>query len=183
MTRWVYGLDDLAAAKAAVGGDWDRVRKLLGGKGANLADMASLGIPVPPGFTITTEACNAFIAGDGTLPDGLWDEVLAAMRAVEARTGKSYGGTDNPLLVAVRSGAKFSMPGMMDTVLNVGMNDEVAAAMIAFGIGATGDATTGWVITIPSVSVLAGSVWEFAKQMVVQQVVYDGVVQKAGKPA
>src|SRR3546814_5772567 len=114
MTRWVYGFDDLDAAKAGVDGDWDRVRGLLGGKGANLADMASLGVPVPPGFTITTEACNAFIAGDGALPDRLWDEVLAAMRAVEAGTGKSYGGTDNPLLVAVRSGAKFSMPGMME---------------------------------------------------------------------
>ena len=131
MARWVYGFDEVDAAKAAVDGDWERVRGLLGGKGANLADMASLGIPVPPGFTITTEACNAFIAGDGTLPDGLWDEVLAAMAAVEAGTGKTYGGTDDPLLVAVRSGAKFSMPGMMDTVLNVGMDDDVAEAMIA----------------------------------------------------
>ena len=130
MTRWVYGFDEIDAARAAVDDDWDRVRGLLGGKGANLADMASLGVPVPPGFTITTEACNAFIAGDGALPDGLWDEVLAAVRAMEEGTGKTYGGTDNPLLVAVRSGAKFSMPGMMDTVLNVGLNDEVAAAMI-----------------------------------------------------
>ncbi|HEU5085625.1 MAG TPA: pyruvate, phosphate dikinase [Acidimicrobiales bacterium] len=130
MTRWVYGFDQLDDAKAAVDGDWDRVRGLLGGKGANLADMASLGVPVPPGFTITTEACNAYSAGDGSLPDGLWDEVLEAMAAVEKATGKTYGGTENPLLVAVRSGAKFSMPGMMDTVLNVGMNDEVAAAMV-----------------------------------------------------
>jgi pyruvate, orthophosphate dikinase len=85
---------------------------------------------VPPGFTITTEACNAYIAADQTIPDGLWDEVRDAMAAMERATGKTYGGTDDPLLVAVRSGAKFSMPGMMDTVLNVGMNDEVAEAMV-----------------------------------------------------
>src|SRR3546814_11821778 len=102
MTRWVYGFDDLDAAKAAVDGDWDRVRGLLGGKGANLADMASLGVPVPPGFTITTEACNAFIAGAGALPDGSSDEVLAAMRAVDARTGKSSRGPAHPPMVGVR---------------------------------------------------------------------------------
>jgi pyruvate, orthophosphate dikinase len=129
MTRWVYGFDQLDEAKAAVDGDWDRVRGLLGGKGANLADMAAIGVPVPPGFTITTEACIAYL-DTGELPEGLWDEVLAAVRAVEAASGKTYGGTDDPLLVAVRSGAKFSMPGMMDTVLDVGMNDEVAAAMV-----------------------------------------------------
>ncbi|MFP5320778.1 MAG: pyruvate, phosphate dikinase [Acidimicrobiia bacterium] len=129
MTRWVYGFDQLDEAKAAVDGDWDRVRGLLGGKGANLADMAAIGVPVPPGFTITTEACTAYI-DTGELPEGLWDEVLAAVRAMEAAAGKTYGGTDDPLLVAVRSGAKFSMPGMMDTVLNVGMDDEVAAAMV-----------------------------------------------------
>lgn len=130
MTRWVYGFDQLDEAMAAVDGDWDRVRGLLGGKGANLADMAALGVPVPPGFVITTEACNAYSAADETLPDGLWDEVLAAVAAMEEAAGKTYGGTDDPLLVAVRSGAKFSMPGMMDTVLNVGMNDEVAEAMV-----------------------------------------------------
>ncbi|MGK2930356.1 MAG: pyruvate, phosphate dikinase, partial [Acidimicrobiales bacterium] len=116
---------------AVVDDDWDRVRGLLGGKGANLADMASLGVPVPPGFVITTEACNAFIAGDGSLPEGSWQEVLDAMVAMESATGKTYGSGPDPLLVAVRSGAKFSMPGMMDTVLDVGMNDEVAAAMVA----------------------------------------------------
>jgi pyruvate, orthophosphate dikinase len=130
MTRWVYRFDQLDEARAAVDGDWERVRGLLGGKGANLADMASLGVPVPPGFTATTEACNAYIAADQTIPDGLWDEVRDAMAAMERATGKTYGGTDDPLLVAVRSGAKFSMPGMMDTVLNVGMNDEVAEAMV-----------------------------------------------------
>ncbi len=130
-TRWVYGFEDLEAAKAAVDDDWDRVRGLLGGKGANLADMASLDIPVPPGFTITTEACNAFTAGGGELPAGLWDEVVDAMHVVEKAADRDYGSDDNPLLVSVRSGAKFSMPGMMDTVLNVGMNDHVAEAMIA----------------------------------------------------
>jgi len=130
MTRWVYRFDQLDEAKAAVDGDWDRVRGLLGGKGANLADMAAIGVPVPPGFTVTTEACNAYTDAGGALPDGLWDEVLEAMSAIEAATGKTYGGSDDPLLVAVRSGAKFSMPGMMDTVLNVGMNDAVAKAMV-----------------------------------------------------
>ncbi len=129
-TRWVYGFEALDAAREAAG-DWDGVRGLLGGKGANLADMASLGVPVPPGFTITTEACNAYTANDGKLPDGLWDEVLEAMARIEKETGKTYGDRDNPLLVAVRSGAKFSMPGMMDTVLNTGMNDDVADGMTA----------------------------------------------------
>ncbi len=130
-TRWVYGFENLDAAKAAVDDDWDRVRGLLGGKGANLADMASLGIPVPPGFTITTEACNAFTAAGGELPEGLWDEVVEAMHVVEKTAEHTYGSDEDPLLVSVRSGAKFSMPGMMDTVLNVGMNDAVARAMIA----------------------------------------------------
>ncbi len=128
--RWVYRFDELEAAKAAVGGDWEAVRGLLGGKGANLAEMTSLGIPVPPGFTITTRACNAFIANGGVFPDGLWDQVLEAMAAVESQTGKHYGSADDPLLVACRSGAKFSMPGMMDTVLDLGLNDEVAAEMV-----------------------------------------------------
>ena len=135
MTRWVYGFDDLDAARTACDGDWDRVRGLLGGKGANLADMAELGIPVPPGFTITTDACLAYTRsgseGSRRLPDGLWDEVVAAMERVEDQVGRHYGSDSDPLLVAVRSGAKFSMPGMMDTVLNVGMNDAVAEAMIA----------------------------------------------------
>ncbi len=94
--RWVYRYDELDAAEARLGGDWDAVRGLLGGKGANLADMTRLGVPVPPGFTITTEACNAYIDADGTMPDGLWDEVLEAMTDLEAKTGKSYGDPDEP---------------------------------------------------------------------------------------
>ncbi|HUW02584.1 MAG TPA: pyruvate, phosphate dikinase [Acidimicrobiales bacterium] len=136
VARWVYSFDELDDAKSRCGDDWDAVRGLLGGKGANLADMASLGVPVPPGFTVTTEACNAYIAADGTSPDGMWDEVDLSMKQIEHATGKGYGDPDNPLLVSVRSGAKFSMPGMMDTVLNVGLNDETAAGMIA----RTGDA-------------------------------------------
>ncbi|MGB3733741.1 MAG: pyruvate, phosphate dikinase [Ilumatobacter sp.] len=133
--RWVYDFEDLAAATAAVGGDWDAVRGLLGGKGANLADMAAIGIPVPPGFTVTTEACIAY-AERNELPDGLWEEVRSAVAQLEATSGKTFGGSETPLIVAVRSGAKFSMPGMMDTVLNVGLNDAVAATMIE----RTGDA-------------------------------------------
>jgi len=96
---------------------------LLGGKGANLAEMTKLGLPVPPGFTITTEACNAYMAGGHALPDGLMGEVTAALGALEAKMGKKLGDEGDPLLVSVRSGAPFSMPGMMDTVLNLGLND------------------------------------------------------------
>ena len=96
---------------------------LLGGKGANLAEMTNLGLPVPPGFTITTEACNAFMAGGNTLPDGLLDEVAARLTELETKMGKRLGDDADPLLVSVRSGAPFSMPGMMDTVLNLGLND------------------------------------------------------------
>ncbi|MDQ1480770.1 MAG: pyruvate, orthophosphate dikinase, partial [Actinomycetota bacterium] len=97
---------------------------LLGGKGANLAEMTILGLPVPPGFTITTEACNAYMAGGNQLPAGLMDEVAAAREALEQKMGKQLGAASDPLLVSVRSGAPFSMPGMMDTVLNLGLNDE-----------------------------------------------------------
>nr|WP_205861615.1 pyruvate, phosphate dikinase [Planosporangium flavigriseum] len=98
------------------------LKDLLGGKGANLAEMTNLGLPVPPGFTITTEACRAYLA-DGTEPDGLADEVGEHLRALEAKMGKRLGDSEDPLLVSVRSGAKFSMPGMMETVLNVGLTD------------------------------------------------------------
>src|SRR6476469_8079351 len=97
---------------------------LLGGKGANLAEMTNLGLPVPPGFTITTEACNAYMAGGNMLPAGLMDEVAAARETLEQKMGKQLGAASDPLLVSVRSGAPFSMPGMMDTVLNLGLNDE-----------------------------------------------------------
>ncbi|MGH9027250.1 MAG: pyruvate, phosphate dikinase, partial [Acidimicrobiia bacterium] len=97
---------------------------LLGGKGANLAEMTNLGLPVPPGFTITTDACKAYLAADGKLPDGLMGEVEQALAVLERDMGKRLGDGTDPLLVSVRSGAPFSMPGMMDTVLNLGLNDE-----------------------------------------------------------
>src|SRR5262249_43221536 len=105
------------------------MKDLLGGKGAGLAEMTNAGLPVPPGFTITTEACNAYYAAGEQFPEGMWDEALAALAAVESSTGKKFGGTENPLLVSVRSGAKFSMPGMMDTVLNLGLNEETLTAL------------------------------------------------------
>jgi len=126
--KWVYAFDEVAAVERAVGG-WDAVRGLLGGKGANLADMTRQELPVPPGFTVTTAGCNAYLEGGETFPEGLWDEVLAALARLEARTGKRFGDAANPLLVSCRSGARFSMPGMMDTVLNIGLNDEVAAGL------------------------------------------------------
>ncbi|MEW6651514.1 MAG: PEP/pyruvate-binding domain-containing protein, partial [Chloroflexota bacterium] len=130
MKKWVFLYHELDAAEKYIGGDWDAVRSLLGGKGANLADMTRLGVPVPPGFTVTTEACNAYLAGGGKFPDGMWEQVLVALAEVERLSGKKFGGSENPLLVSCRSGAKFSMPGMMDTVLNIGLNDETAKVMI-----------------------------------------------------
>src|SRR3712207_4713921 len=100
------------------------MRDLLGGKGAGLAEMTKSGAPVPPGFTITTAACHEYYANNGEFPQGLWDQVLEALKDVEQQTGKKFGDPSNPLLVSVRSGAKFSMPGMMDTVLNLGLNAE-----------------------------------------------------------
>src|SRR5207253_3394016 len=99
------------------------LKDLLGGKGANLAEMTSvLGLPVPPGFTITTDACRAYM--DGGWPEGLSDEIERHLRKLEKAMGRALGDPADPLLVSVRSGAKFSMPGMMDTVLNLGLNDE-----------------------------------------------------------
>jgi pyruvate,orthophosphate dikinase len=108
-------------------GDKDQ-RDLLGGKGANLAEMTKLGLPVPPGFTITTEACRAYLQHGGE-PDGLAEEVTDHLRALEETMGRRLGDPDDPLLVSVRSGAKFSMPGMMETVLNIGLNDESVAGL------------------------------------------------------
>ncbi|MCS6861841.1 MAG: pyruvate, phosphate dikinase, partial [Abditibacteriales bacterium] len=116
------------------------MRDLLGGKGANLAEMTNIGLPVPPGFTITTEVCNEYRKGGYKLPAGLMDEVKAALAQVEAETGKKFGDPNNPLLVSVRSGAKFSMPGMMDTVLNLGLNEETAQGLITL----TGNARFVW---------------------------------------
>jgi len=128
--KWVYLFDELDQATAYVGGNWEGVRSLLGGKGANLAEMTRIGLPVPPGFTVTTEACNAYLAGGMKFPDGMWEQELESLAAVETKTGKKFGNPENPLLVSCRSGAKFSMPGMMDTVLNIGLNEETVKSMV-----------------------------------------------------
>jgi pyruvate,orthophosphate dikinase len=123
MTKWVYAFGGGSA-------DGDREdRNLLGGKGANLAEMAKLGLPVPPGFTLTTAVCTAFYENDRSYPSDLNDQVEAQLSALEAKVGKSFGDPSNPLLVSVRSGARASMPGMMDTVLNLGLNDETAEGL------------------------------------------------------
>jgi len=128
--KWVYLFSELDQAEKYVGGDWDKVRGLLGGKGANLAEMVRIGVPVPPGFTVTTEACNAYTAAGSKFPEGQWDQMMVALQTVEKEAGKKFGDPKNPLLVSCRSGAKFSMPGMMDTVLNIGLNDETAKGMV-----------------------------------------------------
>jgi pyruvate, orthophosphate dikinase len=118
-TRYVYDFDEQSE-----GG-----RDLLGGKGVGLAEMTRLGIPVPAGFTITTDACRAYMQTEGELPDGLEDEVEAHIRALEEKAGKPFGDSEDPLLVSVRSGAAVSMPGMMDTILNLGLNDEAVEGL------------------------------------------------------
>ncbi|MCW2566149.1 MAG: pyruvate/phosphate dikinase, partial [Mycobacterium sp.] len=129
MTTYVYDFAD---------GNKD-LKDLLGGKGANLAEMTNLGLPVPPGFTITTEACRAFL-DSGDLPDGMTEEVTAHLRSLEEAMGRRLGDADDPLLVSVRSGAKFSMPGMMETVLNVGLNDRSVEGLARQG----GDDRFAW---------------------------------------
>ncbi len=123
MTKWVYSFGD-GKAEGMSG-----MKELLGGKGANLAEMSNLGLPVPPGFTITTEACVHYYSNKNAYPDGLTAEVEAALAAVEKITGRKFGSDANPLLVSVRSGARASMPGMMDTVLNLGLNDRTVEAL------------------------------------------------------
>ncbi|RPH48106.1 MAG: pyruvate, phosphate dikinase [Desulfobacteraceae bacterium] len=127
--KWVYLFNEVDLAEKYVGGNWDDVRGLLGGKGANLAEMARIGVPVPPGFSVTTEACNAYLAEGGAFPDGMWEQEKEALKTIELATGKKFGDPHNPLLVSCRSGAKFSMPGMMDTVLNIGLNDQTAIGL------------------------------------------------------
>ncbi len=134
MTQYVYrfggGVSD--------GGKGDR--NLLGGKGANLAEMASIGLPVPPGFTISTEFCAVYYDEGGQFPQGLRDEVATGLAHIEGVTGKTFGNPADPLLVSVRSGARASMPGMMDTVLNLGLNDQTVEGLAA----TSGDARFAW---------------------------------------
>src|SRR5512135_2030010 len=118
--KWVYQFSE---------GNRD-MRDLLGGKGAGVAEMTKAGLPVPPGFTITTAACNAYTAAGKKFPEGMWEQALEALKSIEQQTGKKFGDASNPLLVSVRSGAKFSMPGMMDTVLNLGLNDETLKGLV-----------------------------------------------------
>src|SRR5437773_2189130 len=117
--KWVYQFREGSA----------KMRDLLGGKGAGAAEMTRAGMPVPPGITITTEACRAYLAGGGKFPTGVWEQATAALKTLERKTGKKFGDPNNPLLVSVRSGAKFSMPGMMDTVLNLGLNEETTKGL------------------------------------------------------
>ena len=119
--RYVYGFDE----------DADGGRELLGGKGIGLVEMTQLGVPVPAGFTITTDACRAYRAGNKQFPDGLQDEVGLHLARLEERTGKRFGDSDDPLLVSVRSGAAVSMPGMMDTILNLGLNATAVEGLAA----------------------------------------------------
>ncbi len=123
MTKWVYSFGGGSADGRA------DMKQLLGGKGANLAEMSSLGLPVPPGFTITTEVCTYFYANDRRYPDDLEEQVTAALAKVEEEVGTRFGDAGNPLLVSVRSGGRASMPGMMDTVLNLGLNDETVEGL------------------------------------------------------
>jgi pyruvate, orthophosphate dikinase len=134
MTKWVYSF--------GAGHNEGRadMRNLLGGKGANLAEMASIGLPVPPGFTITTEVCTAYTENSRRYPEGLRDQVAEALARVERAVGARFGDTRKPLLVSVRSGARVSMPGMMDTVLNLGLNDATVDGLAA----ASGDARFAW---------------------------------------
>ena len=123
MGKWVYGFGGGTAEGTA------KMKNLLGGKGANLAEMCNLGLPVPPGFTITTEVCTHYTANAETYPAELAAEVEAALVKIEKTVGSTFGDPKNPLLVSVRSGARASMPGMMDTVLNLGLNDETVAGL------------------------------------------------------
>ena len=128
MTQYVYrfggGVDSDGAPADAT-----EARNLLGGKGANLAEMANIGLPVPPGFTISTEMCTEYMNNDGAYPDSLDAEVAQGVAHIQAVTGKTFGDAADPLLVSVRSGARASMPGMMDTVLNLGLNDDTVEGL------------------------------------------------------
>ncbi|MBV9277106.1 MAG: pyruvate, phosphate dikinase, partial [Candidatus Eremiobacteraeota bacterium] len=129
-TKFVYFFDEGDAS----------MRELLGGKGAGLAEMTRAGLPVPDGFTITTQACLAFFAQGGRYPDGLQTQIDDAMQRLEKQTGKRFGDPQNPLLVSVRSGARASMPGMMDTILNLGLNDQTVQALVKM----TGNERFAW---------------------------------------
>ena len=129
-TKWVYMFKEGNAT----------MRNLLGGKGANLAEMTGLGLPVPQGFTVTTEACTQYYEDGRQINDEIMSQIMDAMAKLEEITGKKFGDKTNPLLVSVRSGARASMPGMMDTILNLGLNEEVVEALAA----ASGNERWAW---------------------------------------
>ncbi|PKK87563.1 MAG: pyruvate, phosphate dikinase, partial [Tenericutes bacterium HGW-Tenericutes-8] len=119
MTKYVYLFKEGQAS----------MKNLLGGKGANLAEMSSLGLPVPQGFTVTTEACNKYYHDGKVITQEVVDQIFTALEATEKEFGKKFGDAENPFLVSVRSGARASMPGMMDTILNLGLTDEAVAGL------------------------------------------------------
>ncbi|HJD02848.1 MAG TPA: pyruvate, phosphate dikinase, partial [Candidatus Mediterraneibacter excrementavium] len=129
-TKWVYMFKEGNAT----------MRNLLGGKGANLAEMTGLGLPVPQGFTVTTEACTQYYEDGRQINDEIMGQIMDAMAKLEEITGKKFGDKENPLLVSVRSGARASMPGMMDTILNLGLNEEVVEALAS----ASGNERWAW---------------------------------------
>ena len=134
MTQWVYSFGGGKTEGNA------SMRELLGGKGANLAEMSEIGLPVPPGFTISTEVCTHYYDHEHQYPSSLKDDVTGAISRVEAATGLKFADASNPLLLSVRSGSRASMPGMMDTVLNLGLNDEVVVGLAE----KTGDKRFAW---------------------------------------
>ena len=125
MTKYVYSFGNGTA-------DGDgKMKDILGGKGAGLAEMSRAKLPVPPGFTISTEVCNIYFQNKFSIPAGINEQMLAALKTLEERMGQKLGDASDPLLVSVRSGAKFSMPGMMDTILNLGLNDQTVKSLAA----------------------------------------------------
>ena len=150
-TKWVYLFHEGNA----------QMRDLLGGKGAGLAEMTNAGLPVPPGFTITTAACNAYFAADQRFPGGMWEQAMEALRAMEQAAGKRLGDPANPLLVSVRSGAKFSMPGMMDTVLNLGLNEQTLQGLARL----TGNQRFAWDAYRRFVQMFGGIVLDIEKEL------------------
>jgi pyruvate,orthophosphate dikinase len=122
--KYVYSFKEAHAAHLG--------KDILGGKGAGLCEMTAAGVNIPAGFTITTEACTLYYDSGKKIPDFVWDDIVKHLHEVEKVDGKEFGGTKNPLLVSVRSGARQSMPGMMDTILNLGLNDETVVALAEF---------------------------------------------------
>src|SRR5215203_4189250 len=134
--KWVYLFTESPFSGSTIAGgpvteDRGDLKTLFGGKGAGVSEMIQAGLPVPPGFTITTESCNAYYANERQFPEGMWTQATLALHTLEAQTGKKFGDPNNPLLISVRSGAAISMPGMMDTVLHLGLTDATTEGLAA----------------------------------------------------